>query len=275
MLGSMWKSIVEALGGRVILLLLGGGAATVFGAYDAFRLAHPSGIGVGNVRMPLPALEPWWLWAICFVLIVTIIRFAWVEAKKLQAEPLLYFGDPFIHTVALTVSHERDPVKKHRNAVTPIVASVGLFNNPPIKAEHSKLRQAHVTLEFIDPDTNERIKKMDFARWADNIQLGHHDSPSNVDVLRYRDIEPNDGRNVIDVALKYRSEDHCHTFSSEGWPIENRGNPKWVLPKNLKKFDVRLIVKSTNWHDFVADFVLTNEGAGGALRLTKKIHRSS
>lgn len=262
----MLKAIVEAAGGRIILLLVNGGAFAVFVTYDNFRLSHPDGMEVGNMTVPLPALDPWWLWTICFLLAIGVFRFAWIEARRLGSEPDLYFGDPFVHDVVLWQTRSDLPQVRTPGPQVK-VASVGLFNNPHIKNENSKLQRAHVTIKFFEHDFEKKVKTLYFARWADNIQLGHHDSPSTVDPLRYRDIEPNNGQNLIDIALKYPGEANCHTFNSEGWLVPGLKDPKWALPGTM--FDICLTVKSSNRHDYKAKFILRNLGQNGSMAIEK------
>lgn len=266
MLGKMLKVIIEAAGGRIILFLVNGVAFAAFAAYDEFRLAHPKGVLVDSVTLPLPALEPWWLWTICFLLIIGVIRLAWIEVRHLESNPNLYFNDPFIHDVVLW---QTNPVAPQIRTPGPqvSVASVGLFNNPTIRNESSKLQRAHITIEFFQHASGNKIKTLDFARWADNIQLGHHDSPSNVDPLRYRDIEPNDGRNLIDIALKYPGEDNCYTFNSEGWLSPSFKEPKWELVGEI--FDVCLTVKSSNWRDYKAKFIIRSHSQNGPMTIER------
>lgn len=265
MFATFLKIVWEAAG-RLLLLIPIGGAA-LFAAYSAFRIEHPSGWELPFMTIPLPAMEPWLLWASLFVVGYLVFRLGWIEARRRRTQPNLYFGEPFVQRVQL---YETNPLARVFRTPTHKVnvASVPLHNNPEIKSNTSKLERSHITIEFYDKGTKHLIKMLQFGRWADNIQLGHYDSPSSVDPLRYREIEPNDGANVVDIALKYDDDENCCAFNSESWLEPNLKDPKWIVEGT--NFDVRVIIKSSNYDDYKGWFEMKNLGKGGSLAIARK-----
>ena len=265
---TLFKVVWEAAG-RLLLAIPIGGAA-LFRAYSSFRIGHPDGVQVGSMIIPLPTMEPWWLWALLFVAGYLVFRLGWLEAKRRHAQPNLYFGDPIVHRVQLfktRIIQTSIGATKDRTPTDEVnVASVPLHNKPTVKSDASILERAHITIEFFDNDTGHLSKVLEFGRWADNAQLGH-DSPSNVDSLRYRDIEPNDGANLVDIALKFDAAENCCAFDSESWLEPNLKDPKWILEGT--NFNVKVIVKSSNHDDYEEWFNLGNLGEGGGLTIVR------
>jgi hypothetical protein len=246
------KAISDA-GGKFLLTIPLGGAA-LFSQYDAFRSNHPE----------LPKLDPWWAYASLAVCAWIIIGFAIKETKRSLAQPRLYLANPQVEKVAVSWKVQKD---EEIAVLTdyPFVASVFLHNAPETRQSQSRLDRAHVTLKFFDMDTGKHVKTLPFGRWADNTQFGHHDSPSSVDPIRYRDIEANDGPNKIDIALKYEAEADCFSFNSECWHLPGLKDQRWHLPGT--RFYIHVIVKSSNAPDFVACFILENGGMNGSMTL--------
>lgn len=225
-------------------------------------------------ELALFAVLPVAVWSI-IGLMAKVVKLEDTEAKRRHAQPRLYFGNPIVQKIQLyetRIIATNIGTKAHRVPTYQVnVASVPLHNKPIMKSDVSKLQGAHITLEFHNKDTEQLSKVLQFGRWADNIQLGQHDSPSSVDPLRYRDIEPNDGANLVDIALKYDADENCCTFNSESWLEPNLKNPKWVL--NGTKFNVKVIIKSSNHDDYEEWFEIQNLGKGNSLRIVRRVQQ--
>jgi hypothetical protein len=230
-----------------------GAAAAVVAIYQHWlETAKPGPWDLWGMTMPWPSFQPWWAWTIVAALVWTTIRFAWLEARREVSSPHLYFGPPEVSVTWFDVDGRTG--WGHEYSVEH--AFVKLFNNPKTKGQNSKLRGAHVVLRFFDYETGQLIKSFDFGRWADNTQPGHHDSSSSIDRGRYRDIEPNDAGNRIDIALRHGDELDLYAFTTEGqWMSRfGRNHDMQVLGKN--KFLVHVIVKSSNAKPFGGCFIL-------------------
>ena len=219
-------------------------------------------------ELALFAVLPVAVWSIVG-LMVRVLKLEDIEAKRRHAQPKLYFGTPIVKSVQLfetRVISTNVGTTTHRVATHQVnVASVPLHNRPIIKSNASKLTHAHITIEFYKNGAEQLSKRLQFGRWADNIQLGQHDSPSSVDFLRYRDIESNDGANLVDIALKYDADENCCTFNSESWLEPNLKDPRWVLEGT--NFNVKVIVKSSNHDDYEEWFEIQNLGKDKSLKI--------
>lgn len=252
------KSIWDA-GGKFLLAIPFGGAA-LFSQYDTLRVSYPT----------LPKLDPWWAYASLAVCAWIILGFAIRETKRSLGQPRLYLANPQVQKIAVQ-STELKNGKIVVHTVYPFVASVFLHNAPEFRQSQSRLDRAHVTLKFFDMDSGKLVKTLPFGRWADNTQFGHPDSLSSVDPIRYRDIEPNDGPNRIDIALKYDEEADCFTFNSECWLLPGLKDQRWHLSA-IRRFYVHVIVKSSNAPDFKACFILEHGGVNGSMTLREGKH---
>ena len=215
-------------------------------------------------KFDVPLLVVFWIGFGCSLLL------GWGITKLFGLyAPRFYFGTPDVRDYdvrppSISAFGEQGPrrlVERWR------VASVPLFNNPYLKTSNGTARNATANAVFIDVDTKAIVLGSQFARWAENIQPGHPDSPSNISGLKFRNISPNDAPNLINLVMKIYEEKECYALTFESWPGMGARQKQLVIDKA----EILLVVtiKSDNIKNFTAKFILKNGGANSSPILTK------
>lgn len=154
-----------------------------------------------------------------------------------------YFGEPDVRPY---------PVKGATGNIESVsVASVPLFNNPRWRTRGAEITNAHVIVDFFVFQTGEFVRRT-HGRWADNTAIGQHDSPSNISALKFRNIEPNDSSNLINIAARRSTSAFLYALTPDGWLFGESGS----LILRDKELLVRLTVKASNHRDIRASFKL-------------------
>jgi hypothetical protein len=266
MIFAFFKAIWEA-GGKWWFLLILGGTPFLVTTYNTWRIDYPADLPFLNFAIPLPAAEPWWVYAGAVIALWTTARLAWLEAKRQLAQPHLSLRNPRVEIIPVHCRDEEGVVE----TVFPHVARVDLHNAPEHRTTAARLEGAHTTLEFFDAESGHLVYTLPFARWTDNTQPGYRDSPSSVDFLRYRDVQPNDGANKVDIVLKYKDEPDAYAFNAEsGWLVLGQKDERWRVPG--RRWFVHVTVKSSNAPDHRECFVLEHRGVDSTLSLRRNGH---
>lgn len=248
---SFFKAIWAA-GGRLLLTIPAAGAVA-FAAYSDFRQTNPDGWRVGGVTLPLPAMEPWWLWALFFLAGFLVVRLAWTKAKSDTATPRVEFDPPYTEEIPFFRGGQR--------IQGPFLAKTSVRNNPTIRSPIAVAEDAHINLEFFENIGGPCVLFLESARWSDNTQPNYRDSPSSVDQLKRRSLPPNNQKNTIDLFLKFAGDSSCYAFnvSTVATEINWKDNKYELAGEN---YFIKLTLYATGMEDITQWFIFKNGGVG-------------
>ena len=111
---------------------------------------------------------------------------------------------------------------------------------------------------------------MEYARWTDNPKPGYVDSPSLHDPMRFRDLEPNNAPNTLDIAIKYTDDENCYAFNASSASLDKFWKQPGLVLEG-EEFHVRVIVDATGMKETAEEwFILRNHGKGGSMDICLK-----
>ena len=218
----------------------------------------------------LPAEFPLWL--------VVLPLLIWLTASSVHRDvirhrvaPRLSFDHPDVaHDVPLYGTKFKNGKWVRSEVGRFDIAKTRVRNNPVNKENGKKAEKAFTNIEFYRPCEPRPLLTLEYARWTDNPKPGYVDSPSFSDPVRFRDIEPNNAPNAIDIAIKYSDDENCFAFTASSADKDIF----WKEPELMldgRKFHVRVIVDATGMGGAAEEwFILRNHGKGGSMDICLK-----